>query len=79
MSEWRKASFSGPQGGNCVEWAIAPDGVKVRHSKLGKHSPVLFFTFDEWVAFTRAVKAGEADLTPSLSPNPPEEWVSPLG
>ncbi|MFC0861903.1 DUF397 domain-containing protein [Sphaerimonospora cavernae] len=78
VTPWRKAKESNSTG-NCVEWAIAPDGVKVRDSKQGKHSPVLMFTFSEWTVFVRAVKAGEADLIPSYDPNPEEEWVSLLG
>lgn len=76
VTPWRKANESNSTG-QCVEWAITPDGVKVRDSKRGNHSPVLTFTFGEWIVFIKAVKAGEADLTPSYDPNPSEEWISP--
>lgn len=58
---WRKSSFSGGQGGNCVEVAELPDGgTAVRHSK-SPAEPVIAYTAAEWDAFLKGVKAGEFD------------------
>lgn len=59
--EFRKSSFSEPNGGNCVEVALNEFGNRfVRDSKLDD-SPELVFTKDEWSAFIAGVKAGEFD------------------
>ena len=59
---WRKSSYSGSNGGNCVEVADnLPGVVAVRDSK-DPDGPVLAFTPDDWQAFTAAIKAGEFDL-----------------
>jgi hypothetical protein len=42
-----KSTWSGGNGGDCVEWAVAPYGVHVRDSK-DRSGPELFFTFAEW-------------------------------
>jgi Domain of unknown function (DUF397) len=57
---WRKASQS-YSNGNCVEIALAADGVAVRDSK-DRGGPALRFTPDEWRAFVAGVKGGEFDL-----------------
>jgi hypothetical protein len=60
---WRKSSYSGSNGGNCVEVAVlADDGRAVRDSK-DPEGPVLALGPDGWRAFTVAIKAGEFDLT----------------
>ena len=59
---WRKSSYSGSNGGNCVEVADnLPGVVAVRDSK-DPGGPVLAFGPDEWRAFTAAIKMGEFDL-----------------
>lgn len=59
---WRKASYSGSGGGNCVEVAALPDGgMAVRDSK-DADGPMLIFAADEWAAFTAGVRAGEFDV-----------------
>lgn len=59
---WRKSSYSGGNGGNCVEVAALPDdGCAIRDSKDRK-GPRLVFSVNEWQAFTAAIKAGEFDL-----------------
>jgi hypothetical protein len=62
---WRKSSFSGGNGGACVEVAIVSGGteasggaVALRDSK-NPTGPALLFTPDEWREFTRAVRHGE--------------------
>ena len=58
---WRKSSYSGGNGGACVEVAVLGDGgMAVRDSK-DPDGARLAFTADEWAAFTAAVKAGKFD------------------
>ena len=61
-ARWRKSSYSGTTGGNCVEVAQnLPGAVAVRDSK-DPDGPKVAFGPDEWLAFTAGVKAGEFDL-----------------
>jgi Domain of unknown function (DUF397) len=60
---WRKSSYSGGNGGGCVEVARnLPGIVAVRDSK-DRTGPVLTFTPAAWEAFTAGVKSGELDLS----------------
>jgi hypothetical protein len=55
-ADWRKASYSGDNGGACVEVARnLPGTVAVRDSK-DPHGPALVFTPAEWAAFTAQLK-----------------------
>jgi hypothetical protein len=60
-SSWRKSSYSGPTGGNCVETAtLAEGGVAVRDSR-SPAGPALAFTPGAWDAFVgrcRSMVAG---------------------
>jgi hypothetical protein len=61
---WRKSSYSGNNGGQCVEVALH-DGngtslCLLRDSK-DREGPVLAFAPAEWRAFTAGIKAGEFD------------------
>jgi hypothetical protein len=56
VSNWRKASYSGGNGGNCVEVGDQANGVVVRDSKLTM-SPVIRFTPEAWRALVTKVKA----------------------
>ena len=60
-SGWRKSSYSGPTGGNCVETAtLAEGGVAVRDS-WSPAGPALVFTagaWDEFVGRCRAMVTG---------------------
>ncbi|NBM17234.1 DUF397 domain-containing protein [Streptomyces sp. GC420] len=48
---WFKSSYSGPNGGDCVEVAAAPRAVHVRDSKdLAGTAPA--FSREQWAAFT---------------------------
>ncbi|WP_433360842.1 DUF397 domain-containing protein [Streptosporangium sp. CA-115845] len=73
-AKWFKSSFSGDNGGDCVEVAELrdvvdgpgpkaerPDLIAVRDSK-DPDGPKLFFTPAEWDAFVNGVKADEFDL-----------------
>ncbi|PBC76216.1 uncharacterized protein DUF397 [Streptomyces sp. TLI_235] len=55
---WRKSTFSGGTGGDCVEVADGFDGlVPVRDSK-DPAGPALVFTAAAWQAFVDAVRSG---------------------
>ena len=55
-SAWRTSSYSGSNGGACVEiWAVGP-AVAVRDSKH-PDGPQLAFTPDTWTTFTEQLKA----------------------
>ena len=78
---WRKSSYSGGNGGTCVEVAVVPGSkegsdyvITMRDSK-DPDGPVLTFTPDEWKAFTLGVQDGEFDVeddstAPSTPGNP---------
>jgi len=54
---WRKASYSGTNGGGCVEVAHCPrDTVAVRDSK-DPHGPVIVISRGEWARFTARLRA----------------------
>ena len=55
-AEWRKSSYSGTNGGQCVEVARnLPGVVAVRDSK-DPHGPAMVFTLADWKAFTAVLK-----------------------
>ena len=55
-ADWRKSSYSGTNGGACVEVARnLPGVVAVRDSK-DPHGPALVFTRADWAAFTAALR-----------------------
>ncbi|QHV86842.1 DUF397 domain-containing protein [Streptomyces sp. 604F] len=59
-ASWVKSSFSGNNGGNCLELAPAFPGLApVRDSKIAETGPVLPFTRPAWASFVTAVQQGE--------------------
>jgi Domain of unknown function (DUF397) len=54
---WRKSSYSGNNGGNCVEVARLPAAIAVRDSKRSD-GPVLLLNPQAWHAFIASLKAG---------------------
>jgi hypothetical protein len=56
---WRKSSYSGNDGGDCIEAALGyiPGVVPVRDSK-NPQGPALLFSTDAFAAFLADVKAG---------------------
>jgi len=56
---WRKSSYSGTSGDNCVEIAATRDSVHVRDSK-DPEGPALAFTPEAWRAFVGQVAARRA-------------------
>jgi hypothetical protein len=53
-SNWRKSSYSGSNGGECVEVATA--GAVLVCDTADRGGPVLTFTADAWRAFTEAIR-----------------------
>jgi Domain of unknown function (DUF397) len=53
-SSWRKSSYSGPNGGECVEVATA-EAVLIRDT-ADHDGAVLTFTTDAWRAFTETIR-----------------------
>jgi hypothetical protein len=61
-AQWHKSSFSGGNGGGCVEVASnLPGIVAVRDSK-DPDGTALAFSPADWDAFMTAIKNGEFDL-----------------
>jgi Domain of unknown function (DUF397) len=54
-AKWRKSSYSGNSGGDCVEVASSGQGIAVRDSKAPER-PALAFTPGSWQEFTRRIK-----------------------
>jgi hypothetical protein len=55
IANWRKSSYSGNNGGDCVEAGSVPDAVLVRDTK-DRHGPVLSLSASTWRAFADRTK-----------------------
>ncbi len=53
-STWRKSSYSGPNGGECVEVATA--GAVLVRDTADRGGAVLTFTAEAWRAFTATIR-----------------------
>jgi cobalamin biosynthesis protein CobT len=53
-SNWRKSSYSGSNGGECVE--VAATGAVLVRDTADRSGPVLTFTAEAWQAFTAAIR-----------------------
>jgi hypothetical protein len=53
-SAWRKSSYSGDNGGECVEVATA--GAVLIRDTTDPSGPVLKFSGNAWCAFTAAIR-----------------------
>ena len=64
---WRTSSYSGSNGGTCVEVGTTGPAVAVRDSKH-PNGPQLAFASATWTAFTKLVKASadEARISSAL-------------
>jgi len=56
VTGWRTSSYSGSQGGNCVEVAGQDRRVLVRDTKQARTGPVLRFSAEAWHRFADQVK-----------------------
>jgi hypothetical protein len=52
---WHTSSYSGGQGGECIQVAPRPRGVAVRDSKDAP-GPVLSFSHEAWLGFVAGLK-----------------------
>ena len=59
---WRKSSYSGGNGGNCVEVAVLPDGGRAVRDSKDPDGPKLMFSPVEWRTFINAMRSGTFDL-----------------
>ncbi|WP_225849071.1 DUF397 domain-containing protein [Streptomyces sp. HPF1205] len=48
---WFKSSYSGTNGGDCVEVATTPNAIYVRDSKTAGNGPILRVDRAQWAAF----------------------------
>ena len=55
---WFKSSFSGQEGGACVEGLRLPSGIAIRDSK-DKAGPNLQFSTDAWNDLISSIKRGQ--------------------
>ncbi|MFI9455802.1 DUF397 domain-containing protein [Amycolatopsis sp. NPDC052450] len=56
-ADWIRSSYSGPNGGTCVEVNLGDRAVTgVRDSKLGRRSPILAFPARSWQALLEVLK-----------------------
>ncbi|MFF9643984.1 DUF397 domain-containing protein [Kitasatospora aureofaciens] len=56
---WVKSSYSGTEGGNCIEVASCPSVIHVRDSK-DKAGPTLTFSPEAWSAFVSFASEAQA-------------------
>jgi hypothetical protein len=54
-ASWRKSSYSGNNGGDCVEAGSVPGTVLVRDTK-DRHGPALSLSAGTWRAFASRIK-----------------------
>jgi uncharacterized protein DUF397 len=59
---WRKSSYSGSSGGNCVEIARNLSHVVAVRDSKDQDGPALTFTPEQWRTFTAGLRSGEFDL-----------------
>jgi Domain of unknown function (DUF397) len=67
---WRKSSYSGNGGGNCVEVGAAAQAIAVRDTKQDGSGPVLRFSPAAWRKFAGQVRRSLA-LTTGLGLSAP--------
>jgi uncharacterized protein DUF397 len=60
-ADWRKSSYSGNNGGNCVEVAANLPGVVAIRDSKDPDGGVLVFATPEWRAFIDDAKGGQFD------------------
>jgi len=53
---WRKASYSGNGGADCVETGSGPGAVLIRDTKDRERGPVLRVSPEAWRVFTAEIK-----------------------
>lgn len=61
LGSWRKSSYSGGSGAECLEVAVGNPDVPVRDSN-SPHGPVITFAAPHWTTFVAAVVEGQFDI-----------------
>jgi Domain of unknown function (DUF397) len=59
---WLKSSYSGSNGGQCVEVAVNLPGIVAMRDSKDPAGPALVFTPEQWRAFLSDARDGEFDL-----------------
>lgn len=57
-ARWRKSTYSGGNGGDCVQVGSGPGTILVRDTKQASAGPMLAFSPQSWKRFTRRVQGG---------------------
>ncbi|MER7849806.1 DUF397 domain-containing protein [Kitasatospora sp. NPDC096077] len=60
-ASWRKSSYSGANGGACVEVADDFAGVMPVRDSKDPSGPALIFSATAWQSFVTAIRTGEFD------------------
>jgi len=55
--KWRKSSYSGGNGGNCIEVGAGKSAIAVRDTKQADSGPVLVFSPAAWRRFADGLKS----------------------
>lgn len=55
---WRKSSYSGGSGNDCVEVALLPDGRTAIRDSKNPNGGMVLLTSEEWAAFRTAIDDG---------------------
>lgn len=53
---WRKSSYSGGNGGNCIEVAELPDERRAVRDSKDPDGRILVFDTRDWLAFIRKIR-----------------------
>ncbi len=61
-AHWHKSTYSGGNGGDCVEVAENLPGIVAVRDTKHRDGATLIFTDAEWAVFLSGVKDGEFDL-----------------
>ena len=61
-ADWRKSSYSGGNGGQCVEVARDLPGIVAARDSKDREGGVLTFTPEQWRAFIAGARGGQFDL-----------------
>ena len=59
---WDKSSYSGANGGNCVEVASNMPGIVAVRDSKDPHGPALTFRTVAWQTLLQDIKSGNLDL-----------------
>jgi hypothetical protein len=55
---WRKASYSGTNGGGCVEVATSQPGIVAVRDSKDPNGPALILSADQWAGFVARIRSG---------------------